>query len=226
MLKREDYLKILKEKPWEKLKETIKNNPRPNVKKQFKIAVDFKEVIQFTIDNIQDAQEITYNYRAGHNSLETDTEYLNFLCGRRDDNMSSLNWGVHGDSHTNAIKLLGKKNIERLNLNPNYLLVRYKVKLAGNGTSWHMDFLNTFQKKYPNLKIDFKTATCEHGKLIRYFIPINPWEDGHVIQIGETIITKWQPGDVYVIPWGVFHCAYNFGYVPNYTLNITGILNG
>ena len=227
MLKREQYIKLLQDKPWSKLKEIIHSAPRPNkIEKPFHLDIDLDKVIQYTVDNIKDAQEITMLSRPVWNNTENDTEDLNMMCGRREYNMDSLNWGLHGDSDANGKKLIGEDNIKMLNLNPDYVLARWKVKTAGQGTSWHQDFMNTYQRKFPDLKIDFATQSCQYGKLIRYFVPLNPWEDGHAIQIGNEVITKWTPGDVYIIPWGVFHCAYNMGYVPNYTLNITGVLNG
>jgi oxalate decarboxylase/phosphoglucose isomerase-like protein (cupin superfamily) len=45
------------------------------------------------------------------------------------------------------------------------------------------------------------------------------------MQISKTVLTNYNKGDVYNIPFGLGHASSNFGYCPQYTISFTGIIN-
>ena len=57
------------------------------------------------------------------------------------------------------------------------------------------------------------------------FLPVTDWDNGHMFQISETVLTNYKAGDIYQIPFGIGHCSSNAGYVPQYTVSLTGIID-
>jgi hypothetical protein len=97
--------------------------------------------------------------------------------------------------------------------------------MPGHGVAWHVDHLKSYQKKFSNdLQID-NNFICQYGQIVRLWLPVTDWSNGHIFQISETVLSNWQAGDTYRIPFGLGHCSGNAGYVPQYTLAITGILS-
>ena len=76
-----------------------------------------------------------------------------------------------------------------------------------------------------HFEIDQETKRCPLGQIVRLWFPITDWQNGHMFQISETILWKYKAGDVYQIPFGMGHASSNAGYVPQYTVSLTGILN-
>ena len=73
--------------------------------------------------------------------------------------------------------------------------------------------------------VDPVTKKCPLGQVVRYWLPVTNWENGFMFQISDTVIWNWMAGDVYQIPFGIGHCSGNAGYIPQYTVSLTGILN-
>lgn len=63
------------------------------------------------------------------------------------------------------------------------------------------------------------------ANIVRFLIFMKDWEDGHVLQVGESMLHKWKQGDVYVWHPTVRHVAINGGLTDKWTCNVTGVLN-
>lgn len=60
--------------------------------------------------------------------------------------------------------------------------------------------------------------------IIRVIVFLDHWHSGHILEISDTLIVKWQAGDWYTWRGGDAHLAANLGHENRYTLQITGTL--
>ena len=83
----------------------------------------------------------------------------------------------------------------------------------GNVMPWHIDRFVFLTRQYPD-------ATG----VIRFLIFLKDWENGHVLQVGKSLVPHGQAGDT--ITWHPerFHISANIGNTNKWTCNITGIL--
>ena len=220
---KEIYKNLMKEKPWNDVKHFFANIKPCEVKPICKLSIDPDQWIQFTLDNLDLAQE-NYEMPKEHYSDKSKVLALtNNKLGRDEHNTSELNYGILKDSNQKLIELLGKDNIETLGFHLDYILIRLLVKMPGHGVAWHIDDAGSFIKKYSELDFD-ENKRCKLGQAVRWWFPVSNWDDGHAMQISNTVITHWTPGHVYNIPWGQGHASGNFGYAPQYTVSLTGII--
>ena len=220
---KEIYKNLMEDEPWNDIKKIFADVKPCEINRICKLDIDPKKWIQFTLDYLDLAQE-KYEMPKEHYSDQTSIlAETNNRLGRDKHNTSELNYGMLGDSNQKLIKLLGEENIEKLGLHPDYILVRLLIKMPGHGVAWHFDDAGSFVKKYSELEFN-KNKKCLLGQAVRWWFPVSHWEDGHAMQISNTVITHWSPGDVYNIPWGQGHASGNFGYAPQYTVSLTGII--
>jgi hypothetical protein len=220
---KEVYKNLMLEKPWNDVKKIFANIEHCPIKTVCKLKIDPAEWTQFTLDYLDLAQE-NYEIPKEHYSDKSKILALtNNKLGRDEHNTSELNYGILGNSNQKLIELLGKENIKTLGFHPDYVLIRLLIKMPGHGVAWHIDDAGSFIKKYSELEFD-KDKKCNLGQAVRWWFPVSHWEDGHAMQISNTVITHWSPGDVYDIPWGQGHASGNFGYTPQYTVSLTGIV--
>ena len=59
----------------------------------------------------------------------------------------------------------------------------------------------------------------------RFNVLLNKYSWGQYLQVHNTMITMWEPGDTYIIPKNVLHCSGNGGVVPKITLTVTGLMH-
>ena len=215
MLKKE-YRNLIENKPWHEM-ETYFNALKPiEVKCRYKLNIDEEPWIKFTLDNFDLAQQ-KWEYPKSHFSeYEKKWADVNNSLGRNKENSFELNYGVNGDSNQKLKLLLGNSNLEKLNADPETVLIRLLVKMPGHGVAWHQDANNAYKTMFPNV---------DHSKVKRFWFSIQDWKDGHAFQISKTIITHWKAGDVYEIPFGTGHASSNFGYSPQYTVSFTAVIN-
>jgi hypothetical protein len=65
---------------------------------------------------------------------------------------------------------------------------------------------------------------ADPGQVVRYFIQLTDWQQGHFWSYGNYSWTAWRAGDVSTFDWiNVPHATANAGHVPRATLQITGI---
>ena len=108
------------------------------------VSIQSETWIQFCIDH----------YDLGDHMWEQSQDYYsdetvkmindNLSIGRHKYNTYAINYGRQPQASSLLKKLLGDDNIKKMNLNPDYLLVRLILKLPGQGVAWHVDEANTF----------------------------------------------------------------------------------
>jgi len=131
--------------------------------------------------------------------------------GYNKHNTTESNWGI-GSKQNQMLKwLVGKHNFDALGLEYEKVLVRLLEYMPGHCLPVHSDGLEGFKKLY------------REEQPTRFFVAVSEWDWGHVLQVHDNMIAKWNPGDTYVIPPNVFHASANFGIAPKYTLTITGV---
>ena len=61
-------------------------------------------------------------------------------------------------------------------------------------------------------------------QVVRYFVQLTDWQQGHFWSYGNYAWTGWRAGDVSTFDWwNVPHATANAGHVPRATLQVTGI---
>jgi len=63
-----------------------------------------------------------------------------------------------------------------------------------------------------------------HKNIIRFILFLEDWDTGHILQVGNTILSHWKAGDTFVWHPDRVHLGANVGIAPKWTCNITGIL--
>ena len=139
---------------------------------------------------------------------------MNNDLGYNRHNTMESNWGLDKEQNTQLVSLLGRRNIRKLKIDPNQVLVRLLRYDPGQQLPLHTDGFE-----------GYKSMFKPKGELIRFFIAVTPGDWGHVLQVHNRMISNWKAGDTYKIPAGVFHASANFGITPKYTLTVTGVKN-
>ena len=168
------------------------------------------------MDNFDLAQQKWEEPKAHYSEYSNKWASVNNALGRNKDNTFELNYGMNGDTNEKLKKLLGAENIATLKADPDSILMRFIVKLPGHGIAWHLDDAGSYKKKFPQY---------DTPKLKRLWFSIDQWRDGHAMQISKTVLTNWNKGSVYEIPFGLGHASSNFGFTPQYTISFTGVIN-
>lgn len=189
--------------------------PVIEVDKIANLDIDTEQWIQFTIDNFDLAQQKWEQPKPHYTDYEKKWAEVNNLIGRNKQNSFELNYGVNGNTNQMLKELLGMRNITRLNAVPDTVLIRLLVKMPGHGVAWHHDGNGAYKQMFPDV---------DHGRVKRFWFSIQDWQDGHAFQISKTVLTHWQKGDVYHIPFGTGHASANFGYIPQYTVSFTAVI--
>lgn len=224
-MKKEEYQRIVQEKPWQWVDKHFNSLEKYVPKKIAQCEINQQDWIKFTVDNFHLAQQNSEIPKPHYDDFAKNLAKLNNQVGRNEHNTSELSYGYDGNANEIMIDMFGKKNLDILKLLPDYLVLRLLVKMPGHGVAWHVDHLKSYQKKFSNdLQID-NNFICQYGQVVRLWLPVTDWSNGHIFQISETVLSNWKAGDTYRIPFGLGHCSGNAGYVPQYTLAITGILS-
>jgi len=213
---KEDYKKIIEEKPWQEMEQYFNDLPVAQVPILHTLDIDTQEWIDFTVENFELAQQKWESPKEHYSEYSNKWASVNNQLGRNEHNTFELNYGMLGDSNEKLKALLGDENIKKLKADPDSILMRFIVKMPGHGIAWHLDDAGSYKKKFPNADI---------SKLKRLWFPVQDWKDGHAFQISKTVITNWKAGQVHQIPFGLGHASSNFGYVPQYTVSFTGVID-
>jgi hypothetical protein len=225
-MRKEDYKQIIDNKPWTWVKDHFDNLEKYVPNKLAQCEIDQDEWIKFTVDNFDQAHQNHEEPKPHYNDFAKKLATFNKDIGRNVHNSSELNYGVEGDTNEKMIEMFGEKNRKLLNLHADYLFFRCLVKMPGHGVAWHVDHIGRYTLKFKDeLEIDPKTQRCQLGQIVRLWFPVVDWDNGHMFQISESVLTNWKAGDVYQIPFGMGHCSSNAGYVPQITVSLTGIIN-
>ena len=224
MLTKEHYHKLITEQPWIKMQQHFDSLGTVAVDPIAQLNINTNDWIQFTIDNFDKAQQKWEQPKSHYTGQSNEWASINNLLGRNKHNTFELNYGMLEDSNEQLKDLLGKENIQKLNVDPSSILMRLIVKMPGHGIAWHQDDASSYRIKFPHLNLDGFNKKNEHGELKRLWWSVDSWRDGHAFQISKTVLTHWRAGEVYHIPWGQGHASTNFGYCPQYTVSFTGLI--
>jgi len=90
-------------------------------------------------------------------------------------------------------------------------MTRIHVQHPGQVWNLHLDKLEKWMPADPT-------------QVVRYFVQLTDWQQGHFWSYGNYAWTGWHAGDVSTFDWwSVPHATANAGHVPRATLQITGI---
>ena len=90
-------------------------------------------------------------------------------------------------------------------------MARIHVQRPGQTWNLHLDKLEKWMPADPT-------------QVVRYFVQLTDWQQGHFWSYGNYAWTGWHAGDVSTFDWiNVPHATANAGHVPRATLQITGI---
>jgi|TARA_B110000211_G_scaffold1625_1_gene1980 hypothetical protein len=215
MLKAE-YQKLIQEKQWQEMEDHFDGLPVADVTQIAQLDINTEEWIKFTLDNFDLAQQKWESPKQHYSEYSNRWATVNNGLGRNEHNTFELNYGMNGDSNEKLKTLLGAENIEKLKADPESVLMRFIVKMPGHGIAWHYDDAGSYKTKFPN---------ADTSKLKRLWFSVQDWKDGHAFQISKTVLSNWNKGSVYQIPFGIGHASSNFGYTPQYTVSFTGIIS-
>ena len=88
---------------------------------------------------------------------------------------------------------------------------RIHVQRPGQTWNLHLDKLEKWMPTDPT-------------QVVRYFVQLTDWQQGHFWSYGNYAWTGWSAGDVSTFDWiNVPHATANAGHVPRATLQITGV---
>ena len=175
------------------------------------LEINPKEFEDFANAHRQEATVKWYHPRPFLNSTTNEQAINANWIGYNKHNTTESNWGI-GSKQNQMLKwLVGKHNFDALGLEYEKVLVRLLEYMPGHCLPVHSDGLEGFKKLYGE------------EQPTRFFVAVSEWDWGHVLQVHDNMIAKWNPGDTYVIPPNVFHASANFGIAPKYTLTITGV---
>jgi hypothetical protein len=211
-----EYQNLIENKPWQETEKYFNDLPKADVKPITHLDIDTQQWIDFTITHFEQAQQKWEEPKSHYTDQSNKLAELNNKLGRNKHNTFELNYGMNGDTNSLLKDLLGSDNIQKLKADPDSILMRLIVKFPGHGVAWHFDDAGSYAKKFPN---------ADRTKLRRLWFSLDDWKDGHAMQISKTVLTNYNKGDVYNIPFGLGHASSNFGYCPQYTISFTGIIN-
>jgi hypothetical protein len=90
-------------------------------------------------------------------------------------------------------------------------MVRIHVQYPGQVWNLHLDKLEKWMPEDPT-------------QVVRYFVQLTDWQQGHFWNYGNYMWSRWHAGDVSTFDWiNVPHSTANAGHSPRATLQITGI---
>ena len=214
-MEKQQYINLLTEAPWNHIDDFYKDKNSLSAPYITKIDIDSDAWIQYTVDNFDLAQQKWEKPKKHYAEEEKIIASVNNKLGRNEHNSFELNYGINGNTNQELVTMLGAENIERMGIDPDGILIRLIVNMPGHGVAWHHDAANSYFRKFPEY-----TGTL--NDLTRLWFSAVPWHNGHVFQIGSSMLHNWSAGDVWQIPWGVPHGSINFGYHIKYTVSLTG----
>ena len=90
-------------------------------------------------------------------------------------------------------------------------MARIHVQYPGQVWNLHLDKLE-------------KWMPADPSQVVRYFVQLTDWQQGHFWSYGNYMWSRWAAGSVTTFDWqNVPHATANAGHVPRATLQITGI---
>jgi hypothetical protein len=153
-----------------------------------------------------------------HVDKEDDDEHLLESLDRTKADFISFGYQQHNtrfqkiydeDAHPYFCRIRDLAKLDGSNLN----LIKQS---PGQCLPWHFD---TF-KRQADLR---GLKGTDRKQLKRYLVFLEDWDWGHMVQVGNSVLTHWLAGDVYTWDFGRYHLSCNAGLRPKYTMHITGM---
>ena len=181
------------------------------------IDINTEEWMNFAIKNIDKAQ-IMFN----HDFNSCYPYKLQGLMGRGPDNTEKLKFDGNYSSlqHKLLSEQIGTENAKKLGLRFDSLKISHLIHRPGHGSLWHTDsetadlYLEKLREKTGRIKT--------RDDIQRVWFSVVPWSWGQIFQLGDQILTHWEPGDVYTFPFDIPHATINFGFDIKYSVGIIG----
>ena len=86
----------------------------------------------------------------------------------------------------------------------------------GNTNPWHFDnYLGALKRA----NLEYKDIK----KIRRYLLFLEDWDWGHILQVGNNVLSNWKAGDLYTWDSGIYHLSANCGISAKWTCQITGV---
>lgn len=90
-------------------------------------------------------------------------------------------------------------------------MTRVHVQMPGQTWNLHLDKLEKWMPENPS-------------RVVRYFVQLTDWQQGHFWNFGNYCWSGWFAGEIVTFDWhNVPHSTANAGHVPRATLQITGV---
>lgn len=122
-------------------------------------------------------------------------------------------WYIN-DKDEDILEHFGESNVTKLGLLPEKTTFKIQVYFPSFGLPLHIDHYGSSTGKVHH---------SERDRLTRYTVQITPWDWGHFLQIGNHVITNYNPGDAVLIPRKVPHLSVNWGVTPRMFITVTGV---
>ena len=91
---------------------------------------------------------------------------------------------------------------------------RPTLQPPGNIMPWHQDKFFYFKRNNPG----------QDEFVVRYVVFQTDWQNGHLLQAGNSFISHWKTGDILLWYPDRWHLSANVGTEDKWTFNVTGIL--
>ena len=205
---------------------------------------DFEDdIIAWIQDNKEWGNRKFFEER-GFDNCTDDRPYQNLpgSVGYNVRNVGEYLWGVRGDTENQLKQLVGgHPAFEKMKMHMDYCNIRLLVYMPGNCIPYHLDSFVQWGKAFPelnpkiyrgDLKKDIREnvdryelanrSTCDLGVVRRRIVTLTEWSFGHLIMQENTHFPKWNAGDVFNIPGGIYHLSANIGIKLKITLIVTG----
>ena len=210
-MSKEDYVKMLKEKKWETYSKVATTRGH-KAEKLMNVNLDGEKLLDWSIENFD---KMTHDTPQGYN-----------IKGRY-----PMEWWTEDGLTTPSCQLsLELKQIvgsdiyeNKFNLIPETVNIDLICKVAGMESSWHMDSLSCYGDDFLKEDLDDEWR-YSGGQVAKYWMPVFDWSNGHILQMGDTVLHGWKSGDVYEVKPQVGHGATCFGLAPFYSLTVIGVV--
>lgn len=93
---------------------------------------------------------------------------------------------------------------------------RPTLQPPGNVMPWHQDKFIYFKRENPG----------HDDHVVRFIVFQKDWQNGHLLQAGDSFVTHWKAGDILLWYPDRWHLSANVGITDKWTFNVTGILKG
>lgn len=168
-----------------------------------KIATDWQDSIE---QSIKLSKPVSWRTRTQEGKSRPEEEYLSEeydlekIGMPKDYKVTNLTYNVHP---------VFKKISDEFGLENS--MVRVHVQYPGQVWNLHLDKLEKWAPNNPD-------------SVIRVFIALTDYEQGHFWSYGNYIHAGWKRGEIHTFDWqNVPHCTANAGHNPRATLQITGL---